>query len=254
MIAVAITIRGSRRSDACFDAQPAAPPQDDGEQRRADPARQRDRASDPDMAVMGKQQQRADRPRSRARTAPHTSACGCPHGRTTPRRALFPASGPAGPAEIAASAAATMAVSRGPKAPRSNRPPAIASESTANPVAAGSESASASSSARDCEAAVGVAVAAAQARRDGRHHHRGDRDRDDAERQLVEAVGIIEPRHRGLGRRGDHRPRHQLELRDAAGEHPRERLDEKAPHRRRGREREPPRPLLGPHPGDSRRR
>ena len=65
----------------------------------------------------------------------------------------FSSEWPGRPAEIAASAAATMAVSRGPNAPRWNRPPAIASDSTAKAVAAGSDSASASSSARDCEAA-----------------------------------------------------------------------------------------------------
>ena len=51
---------------------------------------------------------------------------------------------------MAVRAAATMAVSRGPKAPRWNSPPAIASDSTANATAAGNDKASAISSARDC--------------------------------------------------------------------------------------------------------
>ena len=61
---------------------------------------------------------------------------------------------PGRPAQIAASAAATAAVSRGPKAPRSNNPPAIASASSAKATAAGSDSANAISKARDCERAM----------------------------------------------------------------------------------------------------
>jgi len=59
---------------------------------------------------------------------------------------------PGSPAQIAASAAATAAVSCGPKAPRSNRAPAIGCASTAKATAAGSARPSAISNPRDCAA------------------------------------------------------------------------------------------------------
>ena len=66
----------------------------------------------------------------------------------------FSSTWPGRPAEIAASAAATIAVSCGPNAPRSNRPPAIGSASTAKATADGSARPSAISKARDCAAAI----------------------------------------------------------------------------------------------------
>src|SRR5215469_8001364 len=120
---------------------------------------------------------------------------------------------PGSPAEIAVRAAATIAVSRGPKAPRWNNPPAIACDSTAKAIAAGNDNASAISSVRDCRVHT---VLTAYARRDGGTQHRCNRNRYDAKRQLIQAVGIVKPRYRRLRRRRHHDTRHQLELRNAA--------------------------------------
>ena len=62
------------------------------------------------------------------------------------------------------------------------------------------------------------AVVRAHARGDRRHQHRGDGDRDHAERQFVEAVGVVEPRHRGLRGRRHHGAGDQLQLRNAGSD------------------------------------
>ncbi len=66
----------------------------------------------------------------------------------------FSSACPGNPAQIAASAAATAVVSRGPKAPRSNRPPAIGTANSAKATAEGSAKPRAISNPRDCAAAI----------------------------------------------------------------------------------------------------
>jgi hypothetical protein len=69
---------------------------------------------------------------------------------------------------------------------------------------------------------LGVVVASAADRaRDFRQEHRGDGDADNAERELVEAVRVVEPRHGARLQRGDDRADHDIDLHHAAGNHAR---------------------------------
>ena len=78
-------------------------------------------------------------------------------------------------------------------APCSNNSRTIGSLSAINPSVAGSASPTASSSARDSRCAIAALVAAPQRARQFRDQHRSHGDADDAERQLDQAVGEIEP-------------------------------------------------------------
>ena len=64
-----------------------------------------------------------------------------------------------------------------------------------------------------------VATAGAQMARQVGQQDDADGDADDAERQLVDAIGVIEERHRTRRQRGDHGADDDVDLGDAAGEH-----------------------------------
>ena len=138
-----------------------------------------------------------------------------------------------------------MAVSCGPNAPRWNSAPrwrAPAPRRRSRTAAPGRARSRALAPARRRRGAV------AQACGDRRPQHRRDDDGDDAERQLIKAVGVIEPRHRRWRRRRHHGAGHQLQLWDAARHHPWARLGEEPPQLRGQGEREAARPGVEPQP------
>ncbi len=81
-------------------------------------------------------------------------------------------------------------------------------------------------------------IAGLQRARQFRQQHDGDRDADDAERQLVDAVGIGERRNRAVLSRCDGRADQLVDLGDAAGDRRRKRQHQQALHV--GRETRPP--------------
>ena len=141
---------------------------------------------------------------------------------------------PGMPSAIAASAPATAAVSRAAERAALEQ----AGDDRLRPGAPGRPPPAARGRARSRRRAIarrrrGGAVVGADMRGDRRRHHRGDGDRDDAERQLVEPVGVGEPRHRRRRRRCHDRAGDQGELRNAGGDHARQHHPEEAAHVRR---------------------
>ena len=76
----------------------------------------------------------------------------------------------------------------------------------------------------------GGVIARAQLVAERRQKHHADGDADHAERQLEQAVGIVEPRHDAILKRGDDRRDDQRDLRHAAGEDARNGERREAPH------------------------
>ena len=75
---------------------------------------------------------------------------------------------------------------------------------------------------RECNSIVGMHTGC-----NARHDDRRDCDRGNAQRQFVEPIGIVEPRHRRRRNRGNCGCCYQLQLRDAGGDQARQSTLEK---------------------------
>ncbi len=88
-------------------------------------------------------------------------------------------------------------------------------------------------------AAAALRVAGSLAGRDLGQEHHAHRDRDEAQRHLEDAVGVIQPAHRAGLHGCDLRRHEQHELRGRAGEQGRRAEDQQPPHRLRQPEAQP---------------
>ena len=167
-----------------------------GAARRAAPGAERNAGGD---AVGAEEMAEQDRERDRDHEALERSraaASACPRGQKRPATAPWSAHGPAGASASQISACAVAALSSAANAPCSNSSRTIGSRQHDQ-----SERRRQRQPDRQFEPARfrmrdRVTVAAAQRARQLRHQHRAHGDADDAERQLDQAVGEIEPRDR----------------------------------------------------------